>query len=664
MNSRLLSFAAALSLLAACREDVPLGRNNTLDGAAAGPDAPPLPDTLSPPDAAPDVHVRPDALDAGADAPAPPDALPPIDAASDLPAAPVDLASESPPDDAPAPIAQAVSCATCPAGTVLCFSRCSGPAPSRCGICVPLDPVTGCSNCFGPCTFAHASAARCDGAGACVLGACDPGWGNCDGDASNGCEASLRRNQSCGQCGMACPAGQRCTPTGCQSACTPPLTLCSDGECVDLTTDHQRCGGCGTACGSNQVCRGGSCQDPLPSSCAGTMCGDQCVDLASNPAHCGACGKSCFLERDSRKGGHRDVCRRGVCARVCGPGFTTCGADCVALSADPEHCGACGRACAATEVCLAGNCAPAASLRLATGQMDPMDLAVDGDAVYWTDVTEGAIKRVSKAGGAVTTIASGQARPSRLALDATHVYWTNALGASVMRAPKAGGATELLSSAVQPTDLTVVGDFVYWVNHTDSSAHTLELRKVPRAGGTSTQVVACGIYEYQPVDPSLPQVTFLVRDGALLYLMCGRPDVVFGVVRIDTASADAQQSLEGERLYRGARLALSGSHIYYLAGGTSVALHSLDRVSGQAGLRYVLSSSLGNISSPGQMVASACGLYWWSFGAVAGTRDFMSFEGWGPVAIPRGVVDPRRTVVDGGYVYWTEQGGVARMPVP
>jgi hypothetical protein len=74
-----------------------------------------------------------------------------------------------------------------------------------------------CGRCGNACTIARARAA-CTG-GACAIEACEAGWGNCDGDVSNGCEADTQRASAhCGRCGAACGAGQVCVGGGCVAA--------------------------------------------------------------------------------------------------------------------------------------------------------------------------------------------------------------------------------------------------------------------------------------------------------------------------------------------------------------------------------------------------------------------------------------------------------------
>jgi formylglycine-generating enzyme required for sulfatase activity len=74
-----------------------------------------------------------------------------------------------------------------------------------------------CGRCGNVCSFARARA-TCAG-GACAVDACEAGWGNCDSDVSNGCETDTQRsNTHCGRCGAACGAGQMCVGGGCVAA--------------------------------------------------------------------------------------------------------------------------------------------------------------------------------------------------------------------------------------------------------------------------------------------------------------------------------------------------------------------------------------------------------------------------------------------------------------
>ena len=67
---------------------------------------------------------------------------------------------------------------------------------------------------------------------------------------ANGC---LGTPSNCSNCGVPCPAGQRCSLGKCQDACDAGLDDCS-GTCTNLKIDRLNCGTCGTACARDENC--------------------------------------------------------------------------------------------------------------------------------------------------------------------------------------------------------------------------------------------------------------------------------------------------------------------------------------------------------------------------------------------------------------------------
>ncbi|MEZ4408969.1 MAG: hypothetical protein R3A52_21230 [Polyangiales bacterium] len=239
------------------------------------------------------------------------------------------------------------------------------------GACVSLQ--TDESNC-GAC------GRRCDAAtGLCVAGTCQVGGcpavrQNCDRDPSNGCEVDLSTDLHCGGCGWACaPARGRgaCAAGVCAlAACDPGYSDCdhdaSNGCEVALATDADHCGACGARCAlPNAVaaCVGGACAiarcDGASLDCDGVSANGCEVDPGSDPDHCGACGRAC-----PSPSGASGVCALGACTVRCAAGRASCDGNLangceVDLSTDARHCGACGTACAyphASGVCAAGRC--------------------------------------------------------------------------------------------------------------------------------------------------------------------------------------------------------------------------------------------------------------------------------------------------------------------
>lgn len=74
--------------------------------------------------------------------------------------------------------------------------------------------VTHCGTCGNACSASNGTAGCV--AGACTVTSCDAGFGDCDGNAANGCETNINTNAShCAACGIRCP----------------PPSSCFDGEC-------------------------------------------------------------------------------------------------------------------------------------------------------------------------------------------------------------------------------------------------------------------------------------------------------------------------------------------------------------------------------------------------------------------------------------------------
>jgi hypothetical protein len=249
----------------------------------------------------------------------------------------------------------AASCAggacvyACAAG----FADCDGDPSNGCEVDTRTS-TTHCGGCGARCSPANATAACA--AGACTIGACTGGYGDCDGNVTNGCEADLPVSVShCGACGNRCPASANAAPVcvggACSSVCTAGFADCDSapgtGCEVDVRVDGNHCGSCGRRCssvGGTSTCATGACTvrcDAGRGDCDGNALTGCEVDLRASSAHCGACGVACDANAACAVVGGAPGC-------ACNPGYTGSGLAC----ADVDECLAGNGGCDANATCI------------------------------------------------------------------------------------------------------------------------------------------------------------------------------------------------------------------------------------------------------------------------------------------------------------------------
>jgi len=146
------------------------------------------------------------------------------------------------------------------------LADCNGNPADGCEINLNTS-ASNCGACGNVCTSANATSG-CSG-GQCTIVSCNTGWGNCDGQVSNGCETNLfSSTNNCGACGRACSlahATAACSAGTCIiSSCNTGWGNCNgnsaDGCETDLLTSTNNCGSCGCVCPSGKTCVNGVCQ--------------------------------------------------------------------------------------------------------------------------------------------------------------------------------------------------------------------------------------------------------------------------------------------------------------------------------------------------------------------------------------------------------------------
>lgn len=214
-----------------------------------------------------------------------------------------------------------------------------------------------CGACHRQCVAPLGEAPRCV-RGVCAGPTCATNLADCDGLPQNGCEIDLRTNRNhCGKCYNACSNAEGCC----------------GGRCIGTSTDPSNCGACGNKCPLGSSCCGGRCVDPASDkgncgacgricSVTQTCCSGQCVDLNTDAANCGVCGRGCSGNHAAPR------CDRGACVSPCDSGFGDCDGNLQVNGCETDtrfninHCGRCGGACSpnhATPSCANGNCVSA-----------------------------------------------------------------------------------------------------------------------------------------------------------------------------------------------------------------------------------------------------------------------------------------------------------------
>ncbi|MBI5516377.1 MAG: hypothetical protein HY909_21510 [Deltaproteobacteria bacterium] len=170
-------------------------------------------------------------------------------------------ACPSPAHTVPACVAGA--CArTCAAG----YGECNGAVDDGCETDLS-SAADHCGSCGRTCVGPGVASGEC-ASGACRITACLPSFADCDGMAGNGCETDTRTTAAhCGGCGMACTprnaagacVGSACTVGACNAGFGDCDGMAGNGCETDVRASDAHCGACGRACAVGAVCSGGSC---------------------------------------------------------------------------------------------------------------------------------------------------------------------------------------------------------------------------------------------------------------------------------------------------------------------------------------------------------------------------------------------------------------------
>ncbi len=146
-----------------------------------------------------------------------------------------------------------------------------------------------CGGCGRACIFPNATATCV--AGACVMGSCTGTFRDCDGNPANGCETDTSSNAAhCGACGTVCRVDPRtsnsCVSSRCAPTCNPGYAECdrdASNGCEVSISSNLNCGTCGIVCGVGTTCaRGSTCLASTGVTTYARSTGPAYVDVCGN----------------------------------------------------------------------------------------------------------------------------------------------------------------------------------------------------------------------------------------------------------------------------------------------------------------------------------------------------------------------------------------------
>jgi hypothetical protein len=202
------------------------------------------------------------------------------------------------------------------------FRDCDARADNGCEVSIADDPAH-CGGCGNACAVERAAAMACSEGVTCVATECTEGYGDCDGQAENGCETFVRTPEHCGGCAGS-DAAQACEGLANVAASDCGAGTCRVVECEPgfLDCDREVDNGCelaetAGACDCDMVTDGDgdgvvhcldACDDDPDKTAAG-MCGCGAGEADSDGDGTADCVDLCDADSDKQDPG---VCGCGA----------------------------------------------------------------------------------------------------------------------------------------------------------------------------------------------------------------------------------------------------------------------------------------------------------------------------------------------------------------
>ena len=214
-------------------------------------------------------------------------------------------------------------CVNSECGCIFPYMDCNNLLSDGCEVNIDKDK-NNCGGCDNLCSLLNTAVNICID-GRCKVESCISGYGNCDGEDSNGCEKNLTSDpNNCGFCGNRCGENAYCENSSCN--CISGFGNCDNdwrnGCESDLLNDINHCGSCSDYCGSNSICKSGKCECLYGYGNCDSKWSNGC-ETEFNSIY--SCGTNCSnIVRCSIENGIYSLCEKGVCYTICNGGYADC----------------------------------------------------------------------------------------------------------------------------------------------------------------------------------------------------------------------------------------------------------------------------------------------------------------------------------------------------
>jgi hypothetical protein len=334
------------------------------------------------------------------------------------------------------------------------------------------------------------------------------------------------------------------------------------------------------------------------------------------------------------------------------------------VSADAHNCGRCGHDCLGGS-CSAGACQPVV---LASGRSRPADIAVANGYVYFADegtaaanTTDGKVARVpiggceAESGGAsscVTELATNRQAPSGIAVNSEALYWTEVGAVSttpsgtVMRLAFDNTPMTKFASiqdgprkvAVDDPNIISATPSAYWINGNSGEVR----RRFLEDGTANGSAIVTNVNAPVAIASNGTRICFSsVGDG----------DISGTVNCCDPTGAPMSTLGTALALPRG--LSIGATHVYWANSGDG----TIRRATPTGGDKSIV---LTNRKTPSDVRVTGNAIFWVESGSAPNYDDgavaMADLDGGNVVTLATGQRNPRRLSVDATAVYWIDSG--------